>query len=62
MLLRQHAGGQKRGSVAGQHRYDHLPQYRPVVQFGRDFVDCGTREPATRIDGALVRVQTGERG
>ena len=62
MLLRQHPGGQTLGTVARQHRHDCLPQYRPVVQFGRDLVDGSTRKTAARINSALVGVQAGEGG
>ena len=60
MLLRQHAGGQGIGTVTGQHGHNHLPPYRPVVQFGRDLVNRGAGKTTTGIHGALVRVQARE--
>ena len=48
------------GVVAGQHRHRGLRDYRTAVEFAGHEMHRGTGHPATRLDGALVRVQAGE--
>ena len=58
MLLSQHAGGERRGVVAGAHRHRGLDDDRPVVELRRDemhgaavHLDAGGKRALMRMRG-----------
>ena len=62
MLLGQHACGQSFGGIACKYGHHCLIQDRAVVQFRSHLMYGRPGEAAARVDGALMRVQAGERG
>jgi len=62
MLVSQHPIGEAVFRVFGQHGHSRLQHDGPMVQLGRHEVHGGARQLATRLDGALVRVQAREGG
>ena len=53
VLLREHAGRQRLGTITWQHRHHRLRQDGTVVQLGRHLVHGRARHLTTRINGAL---------
>src|SRR5450830_2083175 len=53
VLLREHAGRQRLGTVTWQHRHHRLHQDGTVVQLGRHLVHGRARHLTTGINGAL---------
>ena len=62
VLGREHARGQRRLVVAGQHRHHGLGHDRAVIQLGADEMHRGASHLAAFLDRPAMRVQAGERG